>query len=276
MTLKAGRHILIAALLVISAQAAFAETRSLDPDALSPALEGRTSDFLAVDLGDGTRCELAGSDLTRRHAPWSTFKIPNFVNALETGVALGPDHWRDWDQDRRPAAAYWPRAWRQGQTLAAAFQRSAAWYFQDVALDVGEGRYRQILEAWAYGNANAPDGDDGFWLGGPLTVSVEEQVAFVGALLSGEIDVAPATLDALFSVSADGALGAHVVHGKTGSGPVEPGRFDGAFEGWYVGWLARQGAAPVALAHYVRAQTFSDLRTFRRDHALVLLEACGF
>lgn len=264
------------ALLALYAEAAPAETRILDRETVVPHLKGRHSDFLAVDLTSDTRCELSGSDLASRHAPWSTFKIPNFLIALMTGAAEGPDHMLEWDPKRRPAAAYWPEDWQQDQALTSAFKRSAVWYFQDVAAIVGGPTYRKILSSWNYGNAEAPDGDDGFWLAGPLAISVEEQVSFISALLEGKLDVSQDQLEALWAVSDEGVVAGGVLHGKTGSGPVEAGNFDGAFEGWYVGWLVRPTGQPLAFAHYVRAERYADIRTYRKDEALSLLDACHF
>jgi beta-lactamase class D len=121
---------------------------------------------------------LDGSDLESRHAPWSTFKIPNLIIALESGFTADLDTMHPWDQRARPPRSWWPEAWRQDQSLRTAFQRSAVWYFQDVAQHVGAPAYRDQLTAWDYGNANAPDGSDSFWLAGELEISVAEQVSF--------------------------------------------------------------------------------------------------
>lgn len=258
------------------ATGAAAQERTIGRAGFSAAIGARQSDFLAVDLGTGERCRLEDSDLATKHAPWSTFKIPNLLIALDTGAASGLDHWRDWDTESRPAAAYWPADWRQGQTLGTAFKRSAVWYFRDIAREVGGAAYRGRLGEWGYGNAAAPDGSDDFWLSGPLAISVAEQVGFIASLVSGELGLAPAHLDALSNVSASGAAGGVTLHGKTGSGPVVPGGFSGGFEGWYVGWLARETAAQVAFAHYARAATYAEIRDFRRGFALELLAACGY
>lgn len=265
-----------AALSLLVAGSASAETTRIEGRALLSPDEVRSSHFLAVDLGSGSRCVLAGSDLNSRHAPWSTFKIPNFLIALETGAASGPEHAIAWDPIARPAATYWPDAWRQDQTLQSAFKRSAAWYFQDVAQAVGSERYRTFLQEWSYGNSAVPDGDDGFWLGGLLAISIEEQVAFIGMLLEGRLNVSSSHLEALFTVSTDLQLENGTLYGKTGSGPTEAGNFNGDFEGWYVGWFQSANADPIALAHYVRAQRYADIRDFRRGAIPVLLEECGF
>ncbi|WP_299692064.1 penicillin-binding transpeptidase domain-containing protein [uncultured Tateyamaria sp.] len=248
----------------------------LDRAVFADQIGQRQSSFLARDLTTGAQCILADSDLETRHAPWSTFKIPNTLIALETGVAGGLEAWRDWDRARRPAAAYWPREWRQGQTLQSAFRRSALWYYQDIAIEVGAQTYRDILSNWDYGNADAPDGSDGFWLGGPLALSITEQVRFLERLLTGQLAVSDSALSGLIRAAETGRFGTQTLYGKTGAGRVQSVQYTAEFEGWYVGWLGSDDAARVVFAHHSKGPNFSAIRTFRQDFATVLLRACGY
>lgn len=260
----------------VLATAATAQERVVERATVEASIGERQVGFLAVEVRSGRRCRLAGSDLDTRHAPWSTFKIPNLVIAIETGAAAGLNHWRDWDEQRRPAQRYWPADWRRGQTLETAFRRSAAWYFQDVALAVGSARYRDLLAAWGYGNAAVPDGSDSFWLGGPLAISISEQTAFLARLVSDSLGLAPGRLDAIAGASADRSAEGATLHGKTGSGPVVPGDFAGEFEGWYVGWVARPDATPVVFAHHARGPSYAAIRDFRRAFAVEMLKTCRY
>lgn len=248
----------------------------LDRTEFDSMIGERSSSFLAFDLTTGAECVLSGSDLETRHAPWSTFKIPNALIALETGVADSPDAWRAWDPALRPAAGYWPKDWRQDQTLQSAFQRSAVWYFRDIALEVGAAAYRERLRDWGYGNATVPEGSDAFWLGGPLALSVTEQVRFLENLLTGALGVDTSHLAALAQMAQAGSFGTSMLYGKTGSGPVRSGPDAGSFEGWYAGWLGQGRKPTVVFAHYVLAADFPSLRTYRKDFAEVLLRACGY
>ena len=261
------------AILCFAVPPASAET--LPRGALAERIGDGPISFRALDLATGDRCDLEGSDVNSRHAPWSTFKIPNLLIALETGVAGDLTAARRWDPERRPAASFWPEAWRRDHTLDSAFRASAVWYFRDLALDVGAPAYRDSLTGWRYGNAAVPDGADDFWLGGPLRISVSEQVDFLAALLGGRLDVSDEALSDLSAASAEWCHRDLSLHGKTGAGTLVPGDFSAGFEGWYVGWVARQADAPAVFALYLQTPDFDTLRTARKATAIDLLKACG-
>jgi beta-lactamase class D len=264
-------------LVFLSASIASAQAESIvDREHLDAQIGARQSSFLAVDIASGETCILQGSDLETRHAPWSTFKIPNTVIALATGVLDGVDTWRNWDAASRPPEGYWPEAWRQGQTLESAFQRSAVWFYQDIALDVGAPAYRATLTAWNYGNGQVPENSDTFWLGGPLALSVTEQVRFIEQLMIGNLDVPQIHLDTLAEISILEQTGRFSLHGKSGSGPVSRGDFSGPFEGWFAGWLSTDGVPSVAFAHHTVGPDFASIREYRQDFAQHLLSECGY
>lgn len=273
------RQLLFVALAVLTVMAfpgiASAEVRHLDRAPYASETAELTLSFLARDMETGIDYVLEGSDLDTRHTPFSTFKIPNLLIALETEAATSLDEWRDWDPSRRPPADHWPDAWRESQNLGAAFKRSSVWYFQDLALEIGGPTYRDYLTAWNYGNAAAPDGSDDFWLTGELLISVGEQVSFLEAVLSGELDITPSALDALMTASDSGVVGEATVHGKTGSGPDDPANIGGSFSGWYAGYLSREDAAPVVFALHVAGPSFRSIRHFRTDFAVRLLTDMG-
>ena len=279
MRLTALRQNLVAACVVFGGLTASWSPASADtvlnPKQFEKQIGARQSSFLARDLRTGQTCMLGGSDLTTRHAPWSTFKIPNTLIALKTGVSANIEDWRDWDRSRRPAKHFWPESWRQGQTLKSAFQLSAVWYYQDLALEVDGATYRAVLGDWGYGNAVAPDGSDTFWLGGPLKISVTEQVDFLTRMVVGDLGLRDDHLADLFAAAHAGSLGGMMLYGKTGAGPVQEQSFTGAFEGWYVGWLMEHGAVTSVFAHHATGPYFDAIRSYRQEFAETLLAACN-
>jgi beta-lactamase class D len=263
---------ILAGVAALAARPALAQAPRILPRAALGAEAGRPVSFLAREVGGPGAWMLVDSRLDAQHTPWSSFKVPNLLIALESGIAADLGAPRRWNPARRPAAPHWPAEWRRDQTLEEAFRNSTVWYFQDLAQQVGTARYRATLGRWGYGNATVPQGSDRFWLDGALRISVREQVAFLTALLEGRLGVAPASLAALEAASLAGTAPGLTLHGKTGAGPRRPG--SGA-EGWYVGFLRRREAPDVAFALYTTAPDLAALRDFRRDATLRLLRAAG-
>lgn len=231
--------------------------------------------FFAEDLSSGMRYAVQPERTRERHRPFSSFKIPNLLIALETGIVTSLDSKIAWDPNRRPSRDFWPKDWKQDQTLESAFKRSAVWYFQDLAIRVGAEKYRGYLRHFGYGNGKVPLGSDVFWLDGPLEVSPREQVGFLGQLVRGQLELALENRAMLDQVSTLRKFEGWVLHGKTGSGPVLKGQFDGPFEGWFVGWLERPKRRPVVFALWVEAPSFSSLKEFRREATELLLRRAG-
>ncbi|MFQ6547612.1 penicillin-binding transpeptidase domain-containing protein [Aestuariibius sp. 2305UL40-4] len=267
--------VLTAVMSTLLPSAGVAFDRVLERDAFEGAVGDRPLSFLASDLADGSRCTLSGSDFETRHAPWSTFKMPNLLIALETGAADGLGAARDWDRERHPARDWWPAGWAKDHTLESAFRVSAVWYFRDLARDIGTEAYRARLVDWGYGNAGVPEGADDFWLANGLEISVVEQVRFLERLLQGELGVSAPSVAALAQASLEWEGDGLSLHGKTGGGTLVPGDFSAGFEGWYVGWVAREAGDPAVFALYTRADSFAEIRVFRKEMAVTLLEACG-
>jgi beta-lactamase class D len=231
--------------------------------------------FLAVDLDTGQQWAVAPDTLDARRPPFSTFKIPNLLIALDTGVAASLEQGFEWDPERRPAGEHWPEAWAQDQTLATAFRRSVVWVFRDLALMIGGPVYRDRLAAFGYGNAAAPDGSDLFWLDGTLSISLREQTDFLAALLRDELPVSKSAVDALAEVARLDQHNGLALYGKTGAGPLDGDDFDGAFRGWLVGWVERPDRAPVVYALFVDGPNWDAIASFRREASVSLLRQAG-
>lgn len=247
----------------------------MEPDAALERLIGdREVVFVARSLDDASEHVLAPERIDERHPPFSTFKIPNFLIALETGVVDDPEAMHDWDAAARPPQDFWPAAWKQPQSLVSALRRSAVWFFRDIAVEVGGERYRSYLSRFDYGNEAAPDGNDVFWLDGTLGISPREQVDFLARLIAGELDVASMHLAELQAASLLRESEDCRLNGKTGAGPVGDD-FDGPFEGWLVGWSQCGNAAPTVFALWTRAASFSAIRHFRQEAAVALLTCIG-
>ena len=98
--------------------------------------------------------------------PASTFKIPNSLIALETGVVEDPD--KDvfkWDGVKRDI-----EAWNKDHTLRSAIAVSAVPVYQEIARRIGEERMQKYVDLFEYGNRDIGGGIDQFWLTGNLRI----------------------------------------------------------------------------------------------------------
>ena len=232
--------------------------------------------FLAVDLKTNTCHVINKKGLDQRHAPYSSFKIPHTLIALETGAAKSVDEKIVWVPAKRPAKDFWPATWKQDQTLVSAFKHSAAWYYQELVSRITSEQYEKWLAQFSYGNQNFAPPSDSFWLDGQLKISTKEQVSFVVCLLKNRCGVKATTYAAFEKIALQETKDNFSLYAKTGAGPIDPENFDGAFEGWYVGYTKDQHAKPAAaFAIYVEAENFTMIKNFRRAFSLQLLGDLG-
>ena len=77
--------------------------------------------------------------------------------------------------------------WNKDQTMASAFQNSVVWYYQELALKVGNKRMQDYLDKVNYGNVNMSGGLTKFWLASTLKISPLEQVLVLRRFYSYEL-----------------------------------------------------------------------------------------
>ena len=171
-----------------------------------------------------------------RFLPASTFKIPNSLIALETGVASGPDFALPWDSTTVPPQAWWPESWQQPeQTLRSAFQNSVVWYYQELARRIGEERMAAYVAQFDYGNEDISGGIDQFWLNGDLRISPMEQVTFLQRFYNGNLGVSDSTTAIVKNIMLLEETPAYRLAGKTGTAELTETRE----LAWLVGFVER-------------------------------------
>jgi len=172
--------------------------------------------------------------------PASTFKIPNSLIALETGVVEDPD--KDvfkWDGVKRSI-----EAWNKDHTLRSAIVASAVPVYQEIARRVGEGRMQKYVDLFEYGNRNIGGGIDQFWLTGDLRIDPVQQVDFVDRLRRGVLPISKRSQDLVRDILPVTKAGEAVIHVKSGLLGAEVGK---PSLGWMVGW-AENGSAQTVFA----------------------------
>lgn len=251
--------------------------KPINADAYAEGISTRTVTFIAFDFNSKSCSVMNEKGLGGRHSPWSTFKIPHTLIALEARAVKSADERIEWDQTKYPAQPFWPKTWKQSQTLATAFQRSAAWYYQALVPRINPGEYRKWLAKFQYGNQTFTSGSQQFWLNGELKISPEEQVGFIVCLLQDRCGVGAGAFTVFETIALQESKEGFLLYAKTGAGPQDVNNNDGAFEGWYVGYVKDKAGSPLtAFAIFMQADSFSALHHYRKELALKLLADLGY
>jgi len=167
---------------------------------------------------------------TKGYLPASTFKIPNSLIALETGVVKDADHPAfKWDGVKREI-----EVWNKDHTLRTGFRASAVWMFQEIARQITDTRMRVYVGQFGYGNRNIGGNEDSFWLDGKLRISAREQVEFLDRLYIEKLPVNPKNVQVVKDIMFLEKIGNATLRGKTGWIPSGENRI-----GWFVGWVER-------------------------------------
>ncbi|HYE13734.1 MAG TPA: penicillin-binding transpeptidase domain-containing protein [Pyrinomonadaceae bacterium] len=204
------------------------------PD-LAPYFKGRPGTFVLYDLKNDRYLRHDPKRAAERFPPFSTFKIPNSIIGLETGVIKDAEFEMKWDSEKYPPSGDTApfNTWWQDQTLRTAFKRSAVWYYRELALMVGEKRMKEMVSKLGYGNEDISGGLDRFWLGSTLKISADEQVEFLKAFHQGRLPVSERSVGIVKEIMVIEETPEYKLSGKTGGGPLGERRF----LGWLVGFL---------------------------------------
>jgi beta-lactamase class D len=172
--------------------------------------------------------------------PASTFKIPNSIIALETGVVGDPD--KDvfkWDGVVRSI-----EAWNKDHTLRTAIAASAVPVYQEIARRIGQERMQKYVDLFEYGNRDIGGGIDQFWLTGNLRIDPVQQVDFVDRLRRGALPVSKRSQELVRDILPVTKVGDTIIRAKSGLLGAERGQ---PSLGWMVGW-AEKGSANTVFA----------------------------
>ena len=234
--------LLAAGIFPSRAYANVAPQRSEIRDALAKRFldEGTVGTFVGYKVEDYL---IIASDKNRSGEamlPASTFKIPNSVIALETGVVEDPD--KDifkWDGVVRSI-----EGWNKDHTLRTAFAASAVPVYQEIARRIGAERMQKYVDLFEYGNRDIGGCIDQFWLTGNLRIDPIQQVDFVDRLRRGVLPVSKRSQQLVRDILPVTKAGDAVIRAKTGLLGAELGK---PSLGWLVGW-AEKGAANTVFA----------------------------
>ena len=195
--------------------------------------------FVLYDLQNNRYVRHNESRGRQRFTPASTFKIPNSLIGLETGVVRDAEFVIRWDRQRypnegRPAIAPFIHWW-QDQTLRSAMKYSALWYYIEIAQQVGAHRMEKYVAQFRYGNEDTSGGIDQFWRNSSLQISADEQVDFLRRFYTGQLSVSSRSTAIVKDILLLEQTPTYKLSGKTGAAPLA----QGGTLAWFVGYLER-------------------------------------
>ena len=203
----------------------------------------------------------------KRFSPCSTFKIPNSLIGLETGVVPDSGFIIKYDSVLHPRDAVLLNTepfkyWFQDLSLKEAFHYSCVWYYQELARRIGQDRMAKYLDLLEYGNKNITSGIDMFWLCGSLQISIDEQIEFLKKLYTNRLQGFSAkSLKTVKDIMLYESTPQYKLYGKTGSGDC----LDGKIIAWYVGFIETDTGANV-FAMNIIVDSYDDLKNnFRTE-----------
>jgi beta-lactamase class D len=241
---------------------------------LRPYFKDVTGCFVLYDLQHDRYLRYNEPRCRRRFSPFSTFKIPNSLIGLETGVIKDAEFVIPWDRRKYPPQENWDTEpfnhWGQDHTLRTAIKYSVVWYYRELATRVGAARMKDGLEKLRYGNRDISGGVDRFWLDSSLRVSPDEEVEFLKALYMENLPFSKRSIDIVKDIITLEQTDAYKLSGKTGGGSFGKGAL-----GWFVGYLEAKGNVYI-FAINLEGANFLAIRDLRITLTKRILSGLGY
>ncbi len=195
--------------------------------------------------------------------PASTFKIPNSLIALETGIVENDGSVLKWNGEKREL-----KLWEKDLTFKQAFHLSCVPCYQEIARKVGVKRMKQYTSRFQYGNLHiTKDNLDKFWLEGKSTISQYQQIEFLKAFYEDRLPVSKRTSDIIKRMMIMDTVNNYELSGKTGWSVRNDNN-----NGWFVGYLEKPNNK-LFFAVNIEPKNGVDTKQFLRARKLVLLDA---
>ena len=191
----------------------------------------------------------------KRFLPASTFKIPNTIVGLETGVIPDENFVIKWDSVTRPI-----KEWNRDNTLSSAIQYSVVPYYKELARRVGRQKMQAYLKKIRYGNMKIGDRIDTFWLDNSLKISADEQIEFLKKFYEEKLPCSKRSIEIVKRILPEEQYPHSKLKFKTGTGTGE----NKAYIGWLVGYV-EHGTGVYLFAMNVEAASYDEVKKLRDE-----------
>lgn len=220
-------RLLFCCLFVLASTPALSQPIEREKD-FSSYFHGLPGAFVLYNQAENSWTRYNPEQCRTRYSPASTFKIPNSLIGLETGVIKDQHFVIPWDSVRRDVSA-----WNRDHDLQSAIANSVVPYYQELARRVGEKRMKEYVEKIGYGNMDISGGIDRFWLGSTIVISADEQVDLLRRLYANALPFSTRSMDIVKEILILEKTDRYTLRGKTGFT-----NFDGNHVvSWFVGYV---------------------------------------
>jgi beta-lactamase class D len=228
---------------------------------------GIKGSFLLYDIKNGSYIAHNLPRCKQGFLPASTFKIPNSLIGLETGVIPDSSFVIKWDGVKREI-----ESWNKDHTLASAIRVSCLPYYQELARRAGIERIKEMLLNLNYGKMDVrADNVDKFWISGDSKITAFEQIDFLKRLYQNKLPVSQRSMNMVKNLIVLDQNPAYILRGKTGWSQANNYNI-----GWFVGWLERDGNAYIfALGAEATMPTPEGFSAGRRKITEAILKEMG-
>lgn len=191
-----------------------------------------------------------------RYSPFSTYKIPHSIIALEMQIVSDTDQVIKWDEEKYPVEDWWPDTWNGEHNLKSAIKYSVVPAYRHIASLIGDEMMRNYVTGFDYGNKDISSGIDNFWLNGSLKISANEQVEFLKKFYQGQLKVSAKTIKLVKNILIQEQTENYKLSAKTGAGYIDQNR--NVALGWYVGYLEKSDNV-YFFALNIEGQSFDEI-----------------
>jgi len=171
------------------------------------------------------------------YSPFSTYKIPHSIIALETKIISNTEQIIQWEEKKYPAETWWPKTWAGEHNLRSAIKFSVVPAYRHLATLIGDSVMQRYVDRFEFGNKDISSGLDSFWLNGSLRITAYEQVAFLKKFYNSQLKISAQTERNVKNILLQEQTENYKLSAKTGGGTI--GRDQSAALGWYVGYLEK-------------------------------------
>lgn len=160
--------------------------------------------------------------------PASTFKIPNSIIALESGLVKNDSTLFTWNGEKRGM-----KVWEQDLTFKQAFHFSCVPCYQDIARKIGVKRMKNYVKKLNYGNLKIDSTSIAmFWLEGTSHINQLQQIDFLKRFYASELPISRNTETIMKRMMLIEETETYKISGKTGWSIRK-----GNNNGWFVGYV---------------------------------------